>query len=114
MRQASCAGTENTTALAIVRLLLLSGFRISEGQGLKRVWLSASGGYVAFPDTKGDAQIRAIGPRAIELFGEQAVLVASPQLFPATQSVAPLNAIGFGVRPSCVTSTQPPADNAIV
>jgi hypothetical protein len=54
--QASWKETESPIALAIVRLLLLTGFRISEGQGLEREWVSAAEGYVGFPDTKGDAR----------------------------------------------------------
>ena len=61
---------EHPTALAIVRLLLLTGFRVSEGQGLERAWLHPAAGYVQFPDTKSDGQIRAIGPSAIEMLGQ--------------------------------------------
>jgi site-specific recombinase XerD len=78
--------TESPIALAILRLLLLSGFRISEGQGLERAWVSADGGYVGFPDTKGDAQIRAIGPSAVKLVVEQPVRLKSPYVFPSEVS----------------------------
>jgi integrase len=74
---------EHSTGLAIVTLLLLTGFRISEGQQMHRDWLHAAEGYVAFPDTKGDAQIRAIGPAATRLAASQSEQEGSPYLFPA-------------------------------
>jgi integrase len=43
MRHAARNETESSIALAIVRLLLLSGFRISEGHGLERAWVSPEG-----------------------------------------------------------------------
>ncbi|HVB82924.1 MAG TPA: integrase family protein [Candidatus Binataceae bacterium] len=74
---------EHGTGLAVVKLLALTGFRISEGQKMHRVWLHADEGYVAFPDTKGDAQIRAIGPAAARLAASQPEQEGSPYLFPA-------------------------------
>ena len=74
---------EHSTALAIVELMLLTGYRISEVQGLQRDWLHSEGGYVQFPDTKTDGQIRAIGPAAIKLVEEQPVLNSSPYVFPS-------------------------------
>ena len=70
-------------ALAIVRFRLLTGFRISEGQGLQRAWLHADAGYVSFPDTKGDAQIRSIGPAAATLAANQPFRPNCPYVFPA-------------------------------
>lgn len=49
---------EHPTALAIAEILLLTGYRISEVQGLQRGWLHSEGGYVHFPDTKTDGKIR--------------------------------------------------------
>ncbi len=74
---------EHSTGLAVVRLLALTGFRISEGQQMHRAWLRAEEGYVAFPDTKGDAQIRAIGPVAARLAANQPERGGSRYLFPA-------------------------------
>jgi integrase len=74
---------EHSTGLAIVKLLLLTGFRISEGQDMRRDWLHAEQGYVSFPDTKGDAQIRAIGPTAARLATTQPEQAGGPYLFPA-------------------------------
>jgi integrase len=83
MRHAARHETESAIALAIVRLLLVSGFRISEAQGLERAWVSAEGGYVGFPDTKGDAQVRAIDPSAVKVIGEQPARLNSPYVFPS-------------------------------
>lgn len=82
MRHAERNG-EHPIGLAIVRLLLLTGFRISEGQALQRAWVHADRGYVSFPDTKGDAQIRAIGPAAAALVAGQPVQKNRPYVFPA-------------------------------
>ncbi|MGV6876066.1 tyrosine-type recombinase/integrase [Pseudochelatococcus sp. B33] len=82
IRQAKRDG-ESPMALDIVRLLALTGFRISEGQGMERHWLDADAGYVAFPDTKGDAQIRAIGPSAAKLAASQPVRKDCPYVFPS-------------------------------
>ncbi|SNS94719.1 site-specific integrase [Sphingopyxis indica] len=74
---------EHPVALAIVRFLLLTGFRISEAQGLQRDWLHEEPGYVSFPDTKGDAQIRAIGPSAAKLAADQPIREGCPYVFPS-------------------------------
>jgi integrase len=82
MRAAERNG-EHPRALAAVRLLLLTGFRISEAQGLQRDWLHADQGYVHFPDTKSDGQIRAIGPSAAQLAASQPERKNCPYVFPA-------------------------------
>ena len=82
MRHAERNG-ENSTALAIVRLLLLTGFRVSEGQGMRREWVHPEGGYISFADTKSDAQIRAIGPAAVQLLQNRPVRKGSPYVFPS-------------------------------
>jgi integrase len=74
---------EHPTALAVVRLLLLTGFRVSEGQGLERAWLRSAAGYVEFPDTKSGGQIRAIGPAAIDLLAKRPARKNCPYVFPA-------------------------------
>ncbi|MCC6480101.1 MAG: integrase arm-type DNA-binding domain-containing protein [Sphingomonadaceae bacterium] len=58
---------ENPTGLAAVRALMLTGYRISEVIGMERSWLHADRGYVHFPDTKTDGQVRPIGQAAIQL-----------------------------------------------
>ena len=82
MRHAERNG-ESPVALAIVRFLALTGFRISEGQGVQRHWLNAGVGYVAFPDTKSDAQIRAIGPSAAKIAASQPARGNNPYVFPS-------------------------------
>ena len=74
---------EHPVALAAVRFLLLTGFRISEGQGLLRSWLHADRGYVHFPDTKSGGQVRAIGPSAAQLAASQPARKNCPYIFPA-------------------------------
>lgn len=82
MRHAERNG-EHPVGLAIVRFLLLTGFRISEGQGLQRPWLHTDAGYVSFPDTKGDAQVRAIGPTAVKLAASQPPRKGCAYVFPS-------------------------------
>jgi len=74
---------EHLVALAAVRLMLLTGFRISEAQGLQREWLHGDQGYVRFPDTKSDGQVRAIGPSAMKLVSGQQIRKKCPYVFPA-------------------------------
>ena len=74
---------EHPTGLAVVRLLLLTGFRISEGQGLERAWIHPIKGYVQFPDTKSGGQIRAIGPSASQLLANRPIRKNCPYVFPA-------------------------------
>jgi integrase len=82
LRAAEKSG-ERPVALAIVRLMLLTGFRISEAQGLQHTWLHADDGYVHFPDTKSDGQVRAIGPSAAQLAAAQPTRKDCPYIFPA-------------------------------
>jgi integrase len=103
MRHAARKEAESPIALAIVRLLLLSGFRITEGQGLQRAWVSPEGSYVAFPDTKGDAQIRAIGPAAVKLVTEQSVRLNSPYVFPSEVSEGHFTAAKACLERLCVS-----------
>ncbi len=74
---------EHPVALAALRLMLLTGFRISEVQGLQRDWLHADQGYVYFPDTKSDGQVRSIGPSAAQLAASQPARKNCPYVFPA-------------------------------
>src|SRR5262249_33474253 len=61
----AAAKNENPTALAAIRLILLSGLRRGEALGLKANWLIPGG--INFPDTKTDGQARAIGKPGMEL-----------------------------------------------
>jgi integrase len=81
--RAAKGGGERSVALAAVRLMLLTGFRISEAQGLQRDWLHADQDYIHFPDTKSDGQVRAIGPSAAQLAASQPVRKDCPYVFPA-------------------------------
>ena len=74
--------TEHPVGLAIVRVLVLSGLRLNEAQGVERKWVSDEG-YIAFGDTKTGAQIRIIGKPALEVLRAQPVLEGSPYVFPS-------------------------------
>jgi integrase len=66
-----------------VRFVLLTGFRISEAQGLQCDWLHADQGYVHFPNTKSDGQVRAIGTAAAQLAVSQPARKNCPYVFPS-------------------------------
>lgn len=75
---------EHPTGLAAIRLLLLTGFRRMEVLGLECAWINASRRYVAFPDTKSGAQVRAIGKAAVACIEARlAACERSRYLFPA-------------------------------
>jgi integrase len=84
---------EDPTALGVVRLLLLTGFRREEAQAMHRAWVHPEGGYVAFPDTKGDAQLRAIGPAAIRVIEAQPITLGNPHVFPSATTDGPYTAV---------------------
>jgi integrase len=84
---------ENPMALGVLRTLLLTGYRREEAQAMHRAWVSATGGYVAFPDTKGDAQVRAIGPAAVKVIQAQPLIVGNPHVFPSTVGDGPFTAV---------------------
>lgn len=84
---------ENPTGLAVIRLLLLSGYRREEAQAMHRSWVHPDGGYVAFPDTKGDAQLRAIGPAAIRVIETQPLTLGNPHVFPSATADGPFTAV---------------------
>lgn len=83
---------EHPTGLGVVRMLLLTGFRISEAQSLQWAWLDAQRGCVAFPDTKGDAQVRVIGRPAVLHATAQSKQRNSPYLFPGDFGGGPFTA----------------------
>lgn len=85
MREAEQVG-ENAVGLASVRFLMLSGFRISEGEGLKREWLNVEDYYVNFPDTKTGGQARILSRIAGELAFNQPVEGRNPHIFPGEGS----------------------------
>jgi integrase len=81
---------ENPIGISVIKLLLLTGFRRQEGQAMQRDWLNASEGFVAFPDTKGDAQLRAVGAAAIKLIQDQPALANNLHVFPSADTDGPI------------------------
>lgn len=74
---------ENPTGLAAVRLIALSGFRLSEAQQVHRLWVDAESHAVHFPDTKTGAQDRPIGKAALRVLTAQPTIVGCPYVFPS-------------------------------
>lgn len=92
---------ENPVALGVLRTLLLTGYRREEGQAMQRCWLHAERGFVVFPDTKGGAQIRAIGPAAVRVLESQAELAGNSHWFPSTIGNGPFTAVSECLRRVC-------------
>jgi integrase len=84
MREAKAAG-ENPTALAAIRLLLLTGLRRMEALALPRAWVDSRTRCIRFEDTKSGAQLRPIGIAAVRLIEAQPIREDCPWVFPATQ-----------------------------
>jgi integrase len=82
MREAQAAG-ENDTALAAIRLLLLTGLRRMEVLALHRMWVDSRTRCIRFPDTKSGPQIRPIGADAVKLIEGQPTRNDCPWMFPA-------------------------------
>src|SRR3546814_17610786 len=80
---------ENPVAVGVLRTLLLAVYRRQECKAMHRSWLHPDRGYVVFPDTKGGAQIRAIGPAAIRVLEAQAEIAGNPHLFPSAIGEGP-------------------------
>lgn len=74
---------EHPVGLAAVRLIGLTGFRLMEAQGLERAWVDRQQGCVCFPDTKSDAQNRAIGSAAHIVIAAQTSTPGNPHVFPS-------------------------------
>jgi integrase len=83
---------ESATGLAVIRTLILTGYRREEAQAMKRAWVHPEGGFVAFPDTKGDAQVRAIGPEALTVVMAQPEVAGNPHVFASLSSNGPFTA----------------------
>jgi integrase len=73
---------EHPTGLAVIRFLLLTGFRRMEGLGLQRAWLDEEEESIRFPDTMSGGQTRVIGRAAIEMLLDQPKM-KSPYFLPA-------------------------------
>lgn len=92
---------ENSVALGALRTLLLTGYRREEGQAMHRAWLHADRGYVTFPDTKGGAQIRAIGQAAVRILEGQPEIAGNPHFFPSSIGDGPFTAVSKCLRRVC-------------
>src|SRR3546814_182442 len=68
---------------------------------MRRSWLHADRGYVVFPDTKGGAQIRAIGPAAVRVLEAQAEIAGNPHLFPSAVGEGPYTAVTDCLKRVC-------------
>lgn len=89
---------ENPVALGVLRTLLLTGYRREEAQAMHRAWVNAERGYVAFPDTKGGAQLRAIGQAAITIIEDQPRVLGNPHVFPSGVGDGPYTAVSACLR----------------
>lgn len=92
---------DSPTGLAVIRTLILTGYRREEAQAMQRAWVNAHGLYVAFPDTKSDAQIRALGPEAAKVVMTQPEVAGSPYVFPSMSSDGPFTAVGSVLQRVC-------------
>jgi len=92
---------ENPVALGVLRTLLLTGYRRQEAQAMQQAWVNAPGAYVAFPDTKGGAQIRAIGAPAIRVIESQPGIVGNPHVFPSEIGTGPFTAVAACLQRIC-------------
>ena len=92
---------ENETGLAVLELLILTWYRREEAQALQRAWVNSAGGFVAFPDTKGDAQLRAIGPEALKVVAAQPEIVGTAYVFPSTVGGGPFTAVSACLQRVC-------------
>lgn len=92
---------ENPTGLAAIRVLLLTGYRISEVIGMERGWLHADRGFVHFPDTKTDGQIRPIGEAAISVLTSAPQKRGLPLFFPSDLVDRPFSAVPQVLRTLC-------------
>jgi integrase len=83
MKEAA-ADSESPTAIAAIKLMLLSGFRRGEVLGLRPEWLMTAGG-IDFPDTKAGPQARPLGKAAMLLLVRQIEMAGpdAPWVFPA-------------------------------
>ncbi|WP_255326283.1 MULTISPECIES: site-specific integrase [unclassified Sphingobium] len=92
---------ENPVALGVLRMLLLTGYRREEAQAMHRAWVNGAAGYVAFPDTKGGAQLRAIGPAAVRVIENQPGIVGNPHAFPSEVGTGPFTAVSACIQRVC-------------
>jgi integrase len=82
MRDAEPAG-ENPSALAAIRLLLVTGLRRMEALALRRELVDGQARCIRFEDTKSGPQLRPIGAEAVRLIEAQHTRDESGWVFPA-------------------------------
>lgn len=95
------AQAENPTGLAIIKTLILTGYRREEAQAMHRSWINSIGTFVAFPDTKGGTQVRAIGTAAVKILSAQPVISGNPHVFPSTLGEGPFTAVSDCLQRVC-------------
>jgi integrase len=84
-----------------VRALLLTGYRISVVIGMERSWLHADRGYVHFPDTKTDGQVRPIGRAAVQVLKSLPEKRGLSLLFPSDFVDRPYSGVPETLRALC-------------
>jgi integrase len=77
---------EPKKGLDLIRLLALTGFRLNEGQGIRRPWVDADQRVILFPDTKSGSQRRPVGRAAMDIIDDQPIDAGSDFVFPADLS----------------------------
>lgn len=90
---------ENPTALAALRLMLMTGFRRSEALGLRFDWLDPHA--IKFPDTKCGPQTRAVGAAVLELIAAQRVGDDQIYVFPSDRTDGHLVEVVKTLRRAC-------------
>lgn len=86
MRTLAALGEETPQALAVIKLIALTGFRLNEAQGLQRDWFDPDNRVVLFADTKSGGQRRAIGKQAGALIEGELERSSGPHVFPSERS----------------------------
>jgi integrase len=80
----AAAEGDNPTGLAVIRFIMLSGFRRHEALTVEHTWLLNAGG-VDFPDTKSGPQVRPVGRAAMDVLREQPKSGDGKWIFPSDQ-----------------------------
>jgi len=103
MRKAASDG-EHPKGLAVVRLILLTGFRLSEAQGLPRSWVNHAESWIEFADSKSDEHVRPIGKVALRHIEAQPQDDISPFLFPSDSGRGHFTATDSVIARLCKTA----------
>jgi integrase len=89
LNQAEAAGIADWRSVAVVRLLLFTGARLSEMLGLRWEWINLSSGVVRLPDSKTGARNLFLPTPAIQLLVELPRLTANEYVIPGDRPGAP-------------------------